>query len=206
MLKAFLKGHSEEKFYSTQDLERFLQISYTKKLIFFSERYFQKIIHQSKKAISKKQLSLKEKWLGTHFKREIDLGYEPKISIRWINDILGYGIFAEEDIFPGSYIGEYTGLVRKRKKFRDRKNEYCFEYTIGDWIGNPFIIDAQKTGNFTRFINHSEKPNVESLSVYVGEVMHIIFISLKSISKGTELRYHYGDTFWKKRKKQILIN
>jgi SET domain-containing protein len=151
-------------------------------------------------------LSLRENWLGVRFQKELSEGAEPPVSVRWIDDLLGYGVFAEEDIPGGAFLGEYTGVIRKRRRRRDRKNDYCFEYTIGDWVYNPFIIDAKEQGNFTRFINHSQEPNVESLSVHANEIMHIIFVAQEPIKAGQELRYHYGDTFWKKRRDVPIVD
>lgn len=206
MIKVLFQKENQLRECPYEELEEKLGIKYEKNLIFPTEAIIEKILRQSKKAIAKKQLSIREKWLGVRFREEVSGRHEPKISIRWIDGTLGYGVFAEEEIAAGAYIGEYTGLVRKRKRRTDRRNDYCFEYTIGDWVYNPFIIDAKYQGNFTRFINHSEhNPNLESLSVYVDQVMHIIFIALKPIRKGEQMCYHYGDTFWKKRRHQNIV-
>ena len=168
----------------------------------------EKVLKQSKKAMKKKELSMRERWLGVFFQKEISNGNLPNVSIRWINAHMGYGVFAEEDFSVGTFIGEYTGVVRKRKRRVDRRNDYCFEYTIGDWVYNPFIIDAKEEGNMSRYMNHSEEPNVESLSVFVQGLMHIIFVAEKPIAPGDQLCYHYGDTFWKKRRhaRKIPLN
>ncbi len=202
MVKVLFKGEKQIQSLSLQELEEKMELSYLKGIDFQSDLIIQKVLKQSKKAMKKKQLNLREKWLGVRFQKEISEGCEPSYSIRWIDDAIGYGVFAEADIASGSYIGEYTGLIRKRRRRVDRKNDYCFEYTIGDWIYNPFIIDARDQGNFTRFINHSEDPNIETLSVYANQVMHIIFVAMKPIKAKAQLGYHYGDTFWKKRRHQ----
>ncbi len=200
MIQVLLKNSSQIETLSIDDFSKQMGISWLNALEFQTDGYIQKILKQSKRAMRKKELSIRAKWLGVRYKQEVSNGYMPKISIRYIDEHFGYGGFAEEDIAVGAYIGEYTGIVRKRRWRKDRKNDYCFEYTIGDWVYNPFIIDAKGKGNFTRYINHSEDPNVESLSVYVDEVMHIIFVALKPIKAGSQMCYHYGDTFWKKRR------
>jgi len=206
MIKILFKDSKEIVVAPISEFEKRLNLRYTKSLKFQKENYLSKTLKQSKKAMKRKDLSIRENWLGVRFKKEISDGYQSNISIRWIDDVLGYGVFAEEDMAISTYIGEYTGLVRKRRRRHDRKNDYCFEYTIGDWVYNPFIIDAKEQGNFTRFINHGEIPNVASLSVYVNEIMHIIFIVLEPIKAGEQLRYHYGDTFWKKRRHAPLVD
>ena len=206
MIKVLFKGEEKIQSLTLQELEEKMQLRYVKSLDFPTDQIIEKVLKQSKKAMKRKELSIRERWLGIHFQKEISEDYEPNFSIRWIDEVLGYGAFAEDDIAAGAYIGEYTGLVRKRRRRVDRKNDYCFEYTIGDWVYNPFIIDAKVQGNFTRYINHSENHNVESLSVYVEAVMHIIFVALKPIKAGSQLCYHYGDIFWKKRRHADLID
>lgn len=206
MIKVLFKDSSEIETISYAELEKRLSIRYLRSLKFQKEPFLKKTLKESKKALKRKDLSMRENWLGVRFKKELTENFEPNVSIRWIDDILGYGIFAEEDIPAGAFLGEYTGIIRKRRRRHDRKNDYCFEYTIGDWVYNPFIIDAQEQGNFTRFINHSQEPNVESLSVHANNIMHIIFVAAEPIKSGKQLRYHYGDTFWKKRRHALLVD
>lgn len=203
MIKILLKNSSEFVELSKAEFEQKMGIEWLDHLEFCSDKVIQKVHSRSEKAMKKKELSIREKWIGTHFHKEISYSFLPLASIRWIDEKIGYGVFAEEDIPAGAYIGEYTGLVRKRRRLIDRKNDYCFEYTIGDWIYNPFIIDAKGQGNFTRYINHRDDPNLDPLSVFADGVMHIVFVAKKAIPAGTELSYHYGDTFWKKRTNKI---
>ena len=96
---------------------------------------------------------------------------------------LGHGIFLHPDAKPlvkGQVIGSYAGIAaltpqndpddsaytfapldnviikKDEQKFVDPKRVFHpkRQYSLG--------IDAEKTGNFTRFINHSDKPNVMS--------------------------------------------
>lgn len=208
MIKVLLPHTQQLVWMTLGEVEQALGFQWTSHLRFHSPLVQQKVIVRSNYAIRKKELNTRERWLGVRFHPYL---LEPKllpVSIRWIDEEYGYGVFAERDIPSHAYIGEYTGFVRKRKRRADRSNDYCFEYTIGDWLRNPFIIDAQKAGNFTRFMNHSDDPNIETLSVYAKEMMHIIFLALKPIAKGEQLCYHYGDYFWKKRRdaKGLLQN
>ncbi len=205
MINLLPKDYSSMITCSRSECEKKMDFLWLDTLQFQTENVLSKVLRHSKKAMRKKELSIEEKWLGVHFQREISNGFLPKVSIRWIDEDFGYGVYAEEKIAIGSYIGEYTGIIRKRLGRKDRKNDYCFEYTIGDWARNPFIIDAQGQGNFTRFINHSEEPTLKTLSVYTNQLMHIIFIAEKPITKGMQLGYHYGDYFWKKRAKSKKI-
>ncbi len=205
MMKVLFQDHNDLEVLSKDELEKKMGISWLDSLAFQSERFQKKIEKESAKAMKRKDLTVRGRWLGVRFQKEISAGYMPGVSIRYIDQEVGYGVFAEETISAGAYIGEYTGLIRKRRRRYDRKNDYCFEYTIGDWDRNPFIIDAKDQGNFTRWINHSEEPNLDTLSVYVDGMMHIIFVALKPIKVGTQITYHYGDTFWKKRRHSVQL-
>lgn len=199
MIKVLLPHTSIVNEFSLLEIEKKMGIKWLPILQFGTQKIAQKIIIKSAKAMQKKQLVQKAHWLGVYFQKEIAEGYLPKINIQWLGEELGFGVFAEKDILPGQFIGEYTGLVRKRKRFADKKNHYCFEYTIGDWRRNPYIIDAEKQGNHTRFINHSDVPNLETFSVFSGKAMHIILVTKNAIKAGEQLCYDYGENFWTKR-------
>lgn len=172
-------------------------------LVFQSEKIEREVRRRSAKAIKNGELGRKGNWLGVHYGKEIREGVAPLTAICYIDEVFGYGAFAKEEIALGAYVGEYVGLVRRRTFWKDRKNDYLFEYSIGDWPRNPYVIDAREKGNFTRFINHSETPNLDTLSVYAEGVMHIIFIAKKRILAGEQLSYHYGETFWRKRRADL---
>ena len=71
---------------------------------------------------------------------------------------------------------------------------------MGFW---GFVIDAEKGGNLTRFINHSDQPNLEPIGVFWKGSLHIILRSLKKIQKGEQLTYDYGADYWSRRKDKI---
>ncbi len=134
--------------------------------------------------------------LGKKFIDKIEAAYIPQVSVRWISDKVGYGLFAEEEIPEGSYVGEYTGVVRKNdRRYFEPLNNYCYEYPVDDEIGRSFVIDATK-GNLTRFINHSSKPNLRPIHVFYEGYYHLIFLALGPIEKGKELSYDYGESYW----------
>lgn len=60
----------------------------------------------------------------------------------------------------------------------------------------PLCIDAYNYGNLTRFINHSCKPNLKSVSIHVEnkEILmpRIIYYSIQNIEKGEELTIDYN--------------
>lgn len=134
--------------------------------------------------------------LGKLYIDQILSCYIPKVSVRKVDEHIGYGLFAEEDILEGSYVGEYTGIVRKNdRRYMEPLNHYCYEYPVPDHIGRHYVIDATQ-GNLTRFINHSYHPNLRPIHVFYEGFYHLIFLSLQKIPKGTQLAYNYGKNYW----------
>ncbi len=130
---------------------------------------------------------------GLLYKRSIEKKKMPKASLRWCGENVGWGLFAEEKIAAGSFIGEYTGLVRKNDEYT--LNDYLYEYPVPDPIGRNYVIDATQ-GNLTRFINHCETPNLKPLYAYSEGIYHLVLVSIQTIKKGSQLTYDYGKKYW----------
>ncbi len=175
-----------------------MQLAFLPNLTFPKSKVFDKVTKLCQKAQRKGEIERKQKWLGVLFADDIERGRHPELLIQWIDEQIGYGVYAETDLPPFTFIGEYTGTVRKRCR-ADKKNSYCFDYSIGEGKKSPFIIDAEKQGNITRFINHSNTPNLEPVSVLSNELMHVILLTRHWVKKGEQLTYDYGEEYWKKR-------
>lgn len=158
-----------------------------------------------KVAHEKGELDIGIKWLGSYYGKEYDEDALIPLYIEKIGKHVGYGVFAEEEIAPFTYIGEYTGILRKKKAFFHKSNDYCFGYEIGIGKKTRFYIDAEKAGNITRFINHSEHANLEPLALYRDGVIHIMLRTTGRIKKGEQLVYDYGSDYWKKRYDKVRI-
>ena len=135
--------------------------------------------------------------LGKRFIDKIEAAYLPRVSVRKIDEEVGYGLFAEERLEIGNYVGEYTGIVRKNdiRRYLEPLNNYCYEYPVADSLGRSFVIDATE-GNLTRFINHSFAPNLRPVHVYYGGFYHLIFLAITDIEVGAQLFYNYGKNYW----------
>lgn len=163
-----------------------------------TEQWIRNRCHMSHQKGKMGQLAL---WLGKIHGYQIDQANIPDVSIRWISDQIGYGLFTNKPLKKWEFIGEYTGILRERNLFFRNINDYCFMYPRA-WISlKAFTIDSKKHGNFTRFINHSDTPNCESVSVFHNGIFHIIFRTIKEISEGSQLTYDYGSIYWQARKK-----
>ncbi len=125
----------------------------------------------------------------------VNNGYiSPLISIKYIGEIddvdVGYGVFAEEELPAGTFIGEYVGVVHGTCgtsqfvtsmqqevdcRFSDRLSYTCQYPSCDGGLG----INAMEYGNVIRFLNHSAVPNAE-LKYYwggAGSVMHVLCVS-----------------------------
>lgn len=145
-------------------------------------------------------LGKENQFLGEKFKRQLWDGANVKFVISWVNDQIGYGLFADEDLPSGAYIGEYCGFVRRLSRFHHDENSFCLHYPTIFWSFEYFVVDALNEGNELRFMNHSSEPNVEPFSAVDRRLLHQIFLTSKPVSKGEQLLFDYGSDFWRKRR------
>lgn len=156
-------------------------------------------------------------------------GLPPSLVCRKLPHSLGYGIFLHpkaEPITRGTLIAPYSGLLSLEPQYDPDDSDYAFapladirlkskEQALFDpkrryhprrlYILN---LDAQKQGNFTRFINHSEKPN---LIIHYQRVpknpyglaptpLEVFYFAKKAIRPGEQLLVSYEDpkekTYW----------
>ncbi|NGX61000.1 MAG: hypothetical protein K940chlam9_00478 [Chlamydiae bacterium] len=191
------------KMISIKRFEELFELEYYPQLKFADWRAESWIRKKCGAAYKKGKIQELALWLGKFHGKQIEAAEIPDITIRWIGQEIGYGLFTNRPLEKWEYIGEYTGLVRPRSHFFRDINDYCFMYPHL-WIPTKsFTIDSQKCGNYTRFINHNDSPNCESISVYYDGVFHIIFRAIEEIPANTELTYDYGDIYWNNRKKLL---
>ncbi len=181
-------------FYSIEELEKRLGFTYLPHNAFEAPHDRQDIRERGIDKWKKGEIPLEAEELGRRFIQEIELAALPAVSIRWIQDEVGYGLFAEKDLAAGTYAGEYTGIVRKNDRHGELNN-YLYEYPIPDPIGRSFVIDATQ-GHLTRFINHSFTPNLKPIHVFHDGFYHLIFLALHPILKGAQLTFNYGKNYW----------
>ena len=153
------------------------------------ERYLRQRCSQAHKRGAIDELGL---WLAQLHKKELVEGPDIDITIRWMDARMGYGLWTNSEIPAWHYIGEYTGVLRRRTLLKVDVNDYCFQYPRS-WLGlRAFTIDSALQGNHTRFINHSDSPNVESRAFFHEGLFHIALRSIRAIPRGSQLTYDYG--------------
>lgn len=165
--------------------------------IFETNNALYDILSRSQKAKLEDQIPPEKIWMGIYFDKEIQRALHPPVSIRFIDEEVGFGVFTESRIPSCGFVGEYTGVVQERKRKHLKDKYYCVRYTVWEMGRRNFVIDAEEKGNFTRFINHSAKPNLSLQSVYWRGLPRMIFVALKEIPEGSQLTFDYGTFFWK---------
>lgn len=181
------------------DFEQFFGVAYLPGLRFDTEKTQERLKSLAAKASRKDWISARQKWLGHYYGQSLQHEVHLDLTIAWIDEKIGYGVWTNVDLPAHAYIGEYAGILRKRRFFGRWKNRYCFDYNVGEGRESGYVIDAQDAGNHTRFINHSFRPNVEPASIYCDGLFHVILYAPRAIPAGSQLSYDYGEDYWKKR-------
>ena len=108
------------------------------------------------------------------------------------SDIHGRGGFALRTIPKGTRIVEYTGekITWKEvwRRYPDDEAEGEQNHTFLFEVDDQHVIDANRGGNTSRWINHSCSPNC----VVVDEGDRIFIEAGRTIRPGEELRYDYN--------------
>ena len=126
--------------------------------------------------------------------------------LRWVSNIVGYGVFAAKNIKKGDFIGEYFGVLREIKSDSDNL-DYAWYYSLDAVDGKKLIVDGKNQGNELRFINHSNNPNSLRIDVLCKDnILHIVYIADKDIAKDKELTVSYGEEYFKSREMKIIEN
>lgn len=195
--KVMHEGYTKPEECSIEMLQKVFGIRYLPYLRITNYGALQEVVRQCpwilRTCIGKDNRVLAEK-----YKTELNNGYVANTIIKWIDEKIGYGLFLNQDLPAGAYVGEYTGLVRQLYRSSPDHNPYCFKYPTKMWCKDYYVVDAMWQGNETRFVNHSAQPNLEPVCLMDRNLLHTAFLTNKAISAGTELTFDYGPDFWKK--------
>lgn len=186
---------------SLEGFEKALGIHYRPFLTFSSYQLLEEVVNNCPYVLRSQTLASDNYEWTKAYHQELCFGQTASIYIKWIDEALGYGAFAEEEILPGCFIGEYTGIVRRLSRNHSDYNPYCFHYPTRFWSLKYFVVDSMREGNLTRFINHSNNPNLQPLCLVDRGVLHQVFVAKNKIKKDEQLTFDYGDDYWAKRKK-----
>lgn len=132
-----------------------------------------------------------EKTINSDYDEKIRQGYEAQVYIKFIDEHVGYGVFAEQDIQAGEFISFYSGMLANTIDIKD--HSYSADYYLR---GNLFSVDAKRAGNFSRFINHSDNPTINVCYHNVDGIWYAVFIANTLIKKDEQLLVNYGSSYW----------
>lgn len=197
----------KQKKYYHKDFETVFKINYLKHNKITDKRLKEWNIKQDKEYTINPALNDK---LEERYGKLIDQGYHADMYVGWINNTVGYGAYAAQDIKMGEMVIEYTGIVQEDTPF-DEDNLYLWDYPTIMYETKPgkkrrtkiiFCINAEKDGNMARFINHSLRKyqNVGIEIIPRKSYWHVIYIAKKDIKKGQQLLTYYGLSYWRDRK------
>ena len=101
----------------------------------------------------------------------------------------GLGLFATKPIKRRTTIATYRGRrmnTEEADRLEARGSRYMFT------VNKRVTIDGSPRWNVARYINHSCKPNAES----VGRNGGIVIVALRRIEPGEEITYDYGKEYF----------
>ncbi|XP_063398655.1 uncharacterized protein LOC134683344 isoform X2 [Mytilus trossulus] len=129
--------------------------------------------------------------------------------VRYIDDTIGKGVFAERSFSKGEFLLEYDGDLVSNKEGTRRLEEhsntfgcYVFFFKYG---GKSLSIDATFSKQMGRFVNDGVGADENALMkrIVVDGSPHLVLFARRDIYIGDEIRYDYGDVSrnlpWRKR-------
>ena len=142
------------------------------------------------------------------------------LLVKKLKGKLGYGVFLHPEAKPilkGEPIAPYSGIVTLLPQNTESDSAYIFGLLADLRLTKEeqrkwdparryhprrlysVDLDAEKKGNFTRFINHSETPNIEAQFVRIPKnsaglalaPFELIYVAKKTIRPGEQLLISY---------------
>lgn len=193
------KGDREVRVYTKDEFEKLFGITYLQTPYFENARLLDELKANCPWLLLHTVVGDEHRSLGSLLHKSLMNGKVADVAIRWIDDVMGYGLFAKNFIAKESFIGEYTGIVRKVGRFRAKVNAYCMQIPTRFWSKSCFLIDAEPAGNELRFANHSGDPSMRPFCLIDRGLVHIGFFANRDIKAGEELTFDYGKAYWKRR-------
>lgn len=107
----------------------------------------------------------------------------------------GFGVRADQEMEPDTFIYEYIGEVIDEKTFKKRMVEYDlqgFKHFYFMMLQRGQFIDATVKGSLGRFLNHSCEPNCYVEKWVVGDKLKMGIFSKRQVKAGEELTFNYN--------------
>ncbi|PRP89471.1 hypothetical protein PROFUN_01334 [Planoprotostelium fungivorum] len=117
---------------------------------------------------------------------------DERVVLHKIDDVVGYGVFACQDIAEGEYIMRYGGYLNSTDKVQTKS--YLMASGL-EGVG----LDSFKYRNMGGMINHSTDANAESQCIFDRGAEQAVIIAKKNITKGTQILINYSKNYWSKK-------
>ncbi len=203
-LKVLLPKERVARRLSVSEFQELLGVTYSPQLRFLTEEVRQYLMRARPYFLRLRLAGVWGERRNACLER-IATGYEADVTVRWIGEILGYGLYNNRELEEGEYIGEYTGLVRPLSQSKPDHNAYCLHYPTRFWSNQLFAIDSANEGNCMRFSNHSDKPKMELECVLDRQgIIHFVLLAKCFLPRGTHLTFDYGASYWKYRESLLF--
>jgi SET domain-containing protein len=105
----------------------------------------------------------------------------------------GWGLMAKRELKAGTMIIEYCGqnvresVANLREKQYHATKEDCYLLSLDE----HFVTDSTRSGNISRFTNHSCNPNMYNWIIEASGRNHTVFFARCSVAAGEELTFDY---------------
>ncbi|MBS0634477.1 MAG: SET domain-containing protein-lysine N-methyltransferase [Verrucomicrobia bacterium] len=192
------KGSSQLQECSVADFEAFFGIKYLPTSYYESSELKDEVRKSCPWLLKNTVVGEEHRSLGAFLHKALESGKVTSVAIKWIDDVMGYGLFAKNFIAKESFIGQYTGIVTKEIP---ESTAYCMQLPTKFWSLRRYYIDAESAGNELRFANHSDTPSMRPYCLIDRGLVHVGFFALADIEAGRELTFDYGRDYWIKRSK-----
>lgn len=108
---------------------------------------------------------------------------------------IGYAAFTKpgSSIKKGQWLDEYLGDLKPHGG-EDGDSSSLYRCKIPNFC----VVDAERAGNWTRFINSHCRPNVKLWGETIGKRHVILFQALKDIGPEEEIAFNYGRGYFEK--------
>lgn len=205
----------DQKWTNAEDRRKFIE---SQGLIYLSHSEYQGLpVFQKDQTLSPYYQDNKEEFesLFHDYSSMIQKGQMAELSIRRVSDDVGYGLYTEETLKAGAFIGEYTGIVQpgseiladpeqvtKESVF---ETDYTWDYPDAWYEDILYEVNAGKKGNELRYANHSFEPNLAVEHTLVDNKWVIFFVALKPIQAGCQLTVDYGEEYWSGGFRELIL-
>lgn len=200
-VRATLKHDADERFVGHESIKKLCETHLGMKYLMKPEIRLETLKNRTKNDLVDPKVYEQDE---LKFGAKVSDAYLADVYVKFIDDELGYGMFANKDIKSGELIGEYTGVIDSSNNVNDHSWSWSFPSNIYKPELNilEVSVDAKFSGNALRFINHSDSPNTEMRRIFLDGIVRTLYIATKDISRDAQIFVSYGSAYWSHRKKR----